>query len=355
MNYSKVIFPLLCILLFQFCNQKEKDEVFKDIQIIEISREFLVSGSNEHPTQALDTIDLERSGNPPLTAIQDIAFAKDFIFLVDNRKGLLKFDYEGNFLQTIGKKGEGPDEYNVPAAIYLDENNNRVLLAVWEKMAVNSYDLDGNFIATSKKLPGRPISFYKENDKVLVIQEGIESFGKGTQTVLVSFIEPTTLEFKSQETPLYSFYSRFYRIHSFLNAFGKQNDKTLFYFPRVRFEGITNQKDTIYRMEENHLYPEYLLDFTGFATSDTLGIALAEINDGYASMLLGYKKKSYHLTLDLENRTPKFSTKLPIEGYSIEEFPKHIHADIYYTIIRDQEASEEKNPKIILSSLSYRN
>lgn len=264
MNYYKVIFPILCILLFQFCNQKENAKVLKDIQKTEISREFLVSEASKYQIKGLDTINLEAPGNPPLTAIVDIVFAKDYIFLVDNRMGLLKFDYEGNFLQTIGKKGEGPDEYHVPTAIYLDENENTVLLADWGKMLVTSYDLAGNFIFSSDKLPGRPISFYKKNDKVLVIQEGIESFGKGAQTVLVSFIEPTTLEFKSQESPLYSFYSRFYRIHSFFNAFGKEDDKTLFYFPRVRFEGITDQKDTIYRMEEDHLVPEYQLDFTGF-------------------------------------------------------------------------------------------
>ena len=147
-------------------------------------------------------------------------------------------------------------------------------------MLVTSYDLAGNFISSSKKLPGRPISFYKKNDKVLVIQDGVEVDKKDTQTVVLSSIVPATLEFQSEETILYSFTSKFYRIHSFLNAFGKEDDKTLFYFPRVRFEGITDQKDTIYRMEEDHLVPEYQLDFTGFAKSDTLQIELAEINDG---------------------------------------------------------------------------
>jgi hypothetical protein len=352
MKYTKVIFLFLWVSLFQNCNQKNDVDITKALHTIEINKEFLLNHVNESQFKSIDTIDLEAPGNPSLTSIQDIVFAKDYIFLLDIKQGFLKFDYEGNFIQTIGKKGEGPDEYLVPTAIYLGENENVTLVADWDKMVVHSYDLEGNFIASSKKLPGRPISFYKENDMVLVIQEGIESYGEGAQTVLVSSIEPTTLEFKSQETPWYSFTSRFYRIHSFLNVFGRLNESRLFYIPRVRFEGMIDQKDTIYRVEGDRLVPEYHLDFTDFGKSDTLRIEFTEINDGYASILLAYKKDSYHLMLDLESRTPKYSKRLPFEINFFEEFPKHINKDVYYAIIRNMDGYEEKNPKIVVYALT---
>lgn len=353
MKYSKLIFLFLCVSLFQNCNQKNDIETTKSLHTIEINKEFLLNHVNELQFKAIDTIDLERPGNPSLTSIWDIAFAEDYIFLMDVKQGFLKYDYEGNFFQRIGKKGEGPDEYLVPMAIYVDEKENIVLVGDWSKMVVNSYDLDGNFIASSKKLPGLPISFYQEKDKVLIIQEGVETNQKDQQTVLISSIEPTTLEFKTHDNPLYSFTSNFHRMHSFLRAFGQLNDTSLFYFPRMLgFAGIIDQKDTIYRMDEDHLVPEYQLDFTDFGKSDTLLIQSAEINDGYASILLGYKKDSYHLILDLENRTPKFSMKLPSESYSYEVFPKHLNADNYFTIIRDMDADEEKNPKIVVYSLT---
>lgn len=352
MNFSKVIFPLLCILLFQFCNTKNEVEAVVEIHKIEISKEFLLDEKNGFQFEPLDTIDLEKSGNPPLTAIQAVAFGKELIFLLDRKHGLLKFDYEGNYIQTIGNKGEGPDEHIIPTAIYLNEKENRVLISDWEKMVVNSYDVEGSFIASSKKLPGRPISFYKENDKIFVIQEGIESFGKGDQTVLVSLFDPETLKFQSQVSQLYRFTSKFYRIHYFLRPFGQLNNTSLFYFPRIRFEGLTNQKDTIYRKEEDHLVPEYQLDFTDFGKSDTLRIEFTEINDGNASILLTFKKDSYHLMLDLESKTLKFSYKLPFKGVSLEGFPKHLNADKYYRIIRNEGAQEEENPKIVLSNLT---
>lgn len=352
MKYTKVIFLFLLVSLFQNCNQKNDVDTPKELHRIEVNKVFLLSEVNESQFKALDTIDLEGHGNPPLTLIQDIAFAKDFIFLLDRKHGFLKFDYDGNFLLTIGKNGEGPNEYLVPTSIYLVEEENLALVADWNNMVVNSYDLEGNFISSSKKLPGRPISFYKEKDRVLVVQEGIDTDDIDRQTVLVSSVDPTTLEFKYQESILYSFTSKFNRIHSFLNVFGQLNDKRLFYFPRVRFEGLTQNKDTIYRVEKENLIPEYQLDFTDFQKSDTVRIMFTEINEGYASLLLGYNKKSYHLILDLESRTPKYSKRLPWETYFIEEFPKHLNADIYYAIIKNMDGHEEKNPKIVLYNLS---
>lgn len=252
MKYSQLIFLFLCFSIFQNCNQKNDVETTTSLHTIEINKEFLLSEVNESPLKAKDTIDLEGPGNPYLTSIQDIAFAKDYIFLLDRTHGLLKYDYGGNFLQTLGEKGEGPDEYLMPTSIYVAEKDNVVLVADWIKMAVNSYDLNGNFIASSKKLPGLPISFYQEKGEVLVVQEGVDTNQKDQQTVLLSSISPTTLEIKNQENYLYSFTSKFNRVHNFLRAFGQLNDTTLFYFPRVRFEGLTDQKDTIYRMEDDH-------------------------------------------------------------------------------------------------------
>jgi hypothetical protein len=101
----------------------------------------LLGDSPELQIEILDTINLEASGNPPLTSVHDLAFSQDFFLLVDRVHGLLKFDNNGSFLGKIGEKGEGPDEYTIPYAIHLDEKENIVLVADWQKMTVISYDL----------------------------------------------------------------------------------------------------------------------------------------------------------------------------------------------------------------------
>jgi len=112
---------------------------------------------------------------------------------LDRKQGLLKYDNSSNFLQKIGKNGEGPEEYIMPYAIHLDDKENIILVAEWEKRIVISYDFEGNFISSSQRLPGHPISFYKENDTVLVVQETLNGTKEKSRQVLISSIEPKTL------------------------------------------------------------------------------------------------------------------------------------------------------------------
>src|SRR5690606_2147847 len=147
MKYTKVIILFICVSLFGNCTQKNDIEKPKEPHTIEIKKDFLLSEVNEPQFKAIDTVDLERPGNPSLTSIWDIAFAENHIFLVDVKQGFLKYNYEGNFLKKIGKKGEGPDEYLTPMAIYADEKENIALVGDYGKMVVNSYDLEGNYIS----------------------------------------------------------------------------------------------------------------------------------------------------------------------------------------------------------------
>lgn len=227
--------------------------------------DFLKGDSPEFIPQILYTINLEIPGNPPLTSIQDLAFAHDFFLLLDRKQGLLKFDNGGSFLGKIGEIGEGPDEYSMPYAIHLDEMNGVVLVADWQKMTVISYSLEGKFESTSNKLAGHPISFYKENDALLIVQETINGTKEQPRQVFVSSIEPETLEFKNWENPIYGFHSDFTNIHPIPRIFSRVNNSSLFYMPILRGEMSSHSdRDTIFRLQDGRLSPEYLLHFIGF-------------------------------------------------------------------------------------------
>ncbi len=69
---------VLSVYLLKNCGDKDSMDTQEGTTTIEVQMGFLFGNSPEIQFEMLDTINLEASGNPPLTAIQDIAFSKDF-------------------------------------------------------------------------------------------------------------------------------------------------------------------------------------------------------------------------------------------------------------------------------------
>jgi hypothetical protein len=352
MKYLPPAILIFLIPLLQNCG--EKDAALVTTSTIEIHKEFLLGDSPELHIEILDTINLEAPGNPPLTAVHDLAFSQDFFLLVDRRQGLLKFDNKGSFLGKIGEKGEGPDEYAIPYAIHLDEKENVVLVADWQKRTVISYDLEGKFESTSNKLPGLPISFYKDNDTLLVVQESIIGTKEQPRQVLISSIEPKTLEVKNWKRPLYGYHSNYTHIHTIPRILSRVNNSTLFYMPIIRGEiSSHSDRDTIFRKQEGRLTPEYLLHFIGFDNTLQLGISQVVMSDKNAFLHVGYDNRSYHVVIDLENNRPLIHLRqLFDQEMTIENIPKPLNGDVFYSILSNESGNEEKNPMILLYRLT---
>jgi hypothetical protein len=77
--------------------------------------------------------------------IRDIAVdTQNNIYVMDSGNyRIQKFDKEGNYLQTIGRKGQGPGEFMRPFNIFLDEQGN---IYVMELRKLHLFDPKGNYI-----------------------------------------------------------------------------------------------------------------------------------------------------------------------------------------------------------------
>jgi hypothetical protein len=322
--------------------------------IIEIRKGFLLGDSPELQIEILDTINLEVPGNPPLTAVQDLAFSQDFFVLLDRIQGLLKFDNNGSFLGKIGEKGDGPYEYTIPYAIHLDEKENVVFVADWEKRTVISYDLEGNFDSSSQRLPGHPISFYKDNDTLLVVQETLNGTKEEPRQVLLNSIEPKTLKVKNWERPLYGYHSNYTIIHPIPRILSRVKNADLFYLPIIRGDiSSHSDTDTIFRNEEGHLVPEYILHFTGFDNTLQLGIYQVVMSDKNAFLRVVYGNRSYFIIIDLENNRPLIHLRQLFDQEMTDEMiPKPFKGNVHYSILRDKENALEKNPLIVFYRLT---
>jgi hypothetical protein len=353
MKHTKLYLMFISVFLLQNCGNKDNSDDLVITNIIEIRKEFLLGDSPELQIEILDTINLEVPGNPPLTAVQDLAFSQDFFVLLDRIQGLLKFDNNGSFLGKIGEKGDGPDEYTIPYAIHLDEKENVVFVADWEKRTVISYDLEGNFDSSSQRLPGHPISFYKDNDTLLVVQETLNGTKEEPRQVLLSSIEPKTLKVKNWERPLYGYHSNYTIIHPIPRILSRVKNADLFYLPIIRGDiSSHSDTDTIFRKEEGHLVPEYLLNFVGFDNADKLRLDHIVMFEGYAFLFIKDNKRSYLVVIDLENNHALIHLRQLFDRELTEEIiPKPMNDDVFYSIIRDEEGTAEKNPLIVFYRL----
>ncbi len=354
MKHTTLTLLVISVFLLQNCGDKGNADIRVSTNTIEIHKDFLFGDSPELQTEILDTINLEAPGNPPLTAVQDIAFSQHFFLLLDNKHGLLKFDNSGSFLRTNGEMGEGPEEYTMPYAIHLDEKENIVLVADWQKRIVISYGFEGNFNSSSQRLPGHPISFYKDNDTILVVQETLNGTKEKPRQVLVSSIEPKTLAAKNWERPLYGYHSNYTIIHSIPRILSRVKNANLFYLPIIRGDiSSHSDTDTIFRKVDDHLVPEYLLHFTGFDNTHQLGINHVVMSDSYAFLRVVYENRSYHVVIDLENNRPLIHLRQLFNRELTQEIiPKPLNGDVFYSILRDEESIEEKNPLIVLYRLT---
>ncbi len=76
--------------------------------------------------------------------VRDIALdSNDNIFIIDSGNSRIqKFDSKGQFLQTIGRKGQGPGEFERPRRLFIDSQNN---IYVRDRDQIKIHDSQGKF------------------------------------------------------------------------------------------------------------------------------------------------------------------------------------------------------------------
>ena len=101
----------------------------------------------------------------------DIAFAPNGDFYVSDGYGnsrVVKFNKDGKFLMTWGKKGSGPGEFNLPHAIRLDAG--RVYVGDRENDRVQVFDTDGKFL---RQFGGfAPFGLFITPDQTVFVADG---------------------------------------------------------------------------------------------------------------------------------------------------------------------------------------
>ncbi|WP_194775158.1 hypothetical protein [Pararhodonellum marinum] len=114
-----------------------------------------------------------------------------------------------------------------------------------------------------------------------------------------------------------------------------------------------SDRDTIFRKQEGRLTPEYLLHFIGFDNTLQLGMGQVVMSDSHAFLRIVYDNSSYFIVIDLESNRPLIHLRQLFDReLTIESIPRQLNEDVFYSILRDRENSEEKNPLIVFYRLT---
>ncbi len=92
----------------------------------------------------------------------------------------MKFDKNGKFIKTWGKKGRGPGEFDMPHALAIDSRG-RLFVGDRQNNRIQIFDQDGKFIDSVDQF-GRPSGiFIDKNDVMYVGDSESESVSKNHQ------------------------------------------------------------------------------------------------------------------------------------------------------------------------------
>ncbi|MBL7084321.1 MAG: 6-bladed beta-propeller [Candidatus Aminicenantes bacterium] len=168
---SIVLFLSVLIILVSFGDQKVewkgKIDIENGIKIINNPKEPLY-GEIKFELEEDLSIGNEDDENYLFYGVGDIQVDEGGnIYVLDSRNHRLQvFDKNGNYLRTIGKKGQGPGEFNVPTHLQLDDETGNIFVTDRSRTIV-IFEKEGKYIDKDIHLAEYLDDFYLDSDRCI--------------------------------------------------------------------------------------------------------------------------------------------------------------------------------------------
>lgn len=118
-------------------------------------------------TDEICYVPLQTPSDIPVDMLLSVKFSKENIFVLDRSQCLFRFDGRGRFLNLIGKRGEGPEEYLNTVSFDIDEETETIHLFDVYRHKLLSYSFSGEFIQ-SVDVPLGINSLVQRNDSCFI-------------------------------------------------------------------------------------------------------------------------------------------------------------------------------------------
>lgn len=256
----------------------------------------------------LEYVPLNTPKNLPVDILLSVKISNDYIFALDRSQHLFRFDKDGNFLNLIGQKGEGPEDYLGVVSFDIDDKKKIVYLLDIYKHKVKKYSMSGKYIG-SIDVPEDIVNVTLKNDSCFI---GYKPWYMSDDNVdrLILFTE----NFKSLETfTLNKFDNKknvkidIFRMAEFYNTSGKS-------YIRIPFD------NTIHTIaENNNIHKNFFIELGNYLLPKDIAVNtelynknidsqyLFELNvkhiDNWVYISYFYNKEHYRVVYDINSKS----------------------------------------------------
>lgn len=141
------------LLLLSACGQRPKEVVnseeepsIKEINLVGPMEDSGAPFKLSDAALSVDVVPLEVTDRSLIASIKQVVVTSDGIFIRHNRsQQVFRFDRSGKFLNTIGKVGQGPEEYIRMYQFFIDEQRREVYI-VPTVGYTQVYTMDGDYV-----------------------------------------------------------------------------------------------------------------------------------------------------------------------------------------------------------------
>lgn len=152
-NSIEVLFIFVSFLCLFACSEKQQKMAgypVIDVEKSVVAKKYSVKRLSDY-VQKIVYIPLETNDSSLVQYNDRIILENGRLFVNDNNNNCLSFDErDGRFLGTIGKKGQGPDEFVIIRGMDISRDGKRILISSTNRGI--EYSIDGEFVR-SIKLP----------------------------------------------------------------------------------------------------------------------------------------------------------------------------------------------------------
>ena len=262
---KRIYIFLSIFLLYLSCRNTQVGQLME----IEVDIDKTVTFPLSMITDEITVIELELT-NESITSperIKQVLITENYLIIVESNN-ILVFNKNGNFIRSIGSRGQGPGDYNNIRNVTINEKSLDLYILNGDSKIL-CYNLNGNYLKQTTQLQKDGFSIYDlkyVNDILfLIVEQWIKNSNGGNKHSAIFNINEDFLIIDTCKIRCDGFekYSRFY--HLYENYLFCNNLAIYLYYTDLYPEEANPEekvlRDTLYRFEKNLLIPELKLKF----------------------------------------------------------------------------------------------